>query len=41
MTQVTQRLERAGLRVDAVLGGYREQEWHPEAEVWVILARRR
>ena len=39
--QVTQRLERAGLRVDAVLGGYREQEWHPEAEVWVILARRR
>lgn len=39
--QVTRRLERAGFSVDAVLGDYRGQEWSPEADVWVIIARRR
>ena len=39
--QVSRRLERAGFSVDAVLGDYRGQEWSPEAEVWVIVARRR
>ncbi len=39
--QVARRLEQAGFSVDAVLGDYRGQEWSPEAEVWVIVARRR
>ena len=39
--EVARRLERAGFRVDVVLGDYRGREWSPEADVWVILARRR
>ena len=38
--QVAERLERAGFRVDAVLGDYAGEEWSPDAEVWIIIARR-
>ena len=38
--QVAERLERAGFRVDAVLGDYAGEEWSPAADVWVIIARR-
>ncbi len=38
--RMVDRLERAGFTVDAVLGDYRGAEWSPDAEVWVIIARR-
>ena len=38
--QVAARLEQAGFRIDAVLGDYAGAEWSPDAEVWVIIARR-
>jgi SAM-dependent methyltransferase len=38
--QVRRRLERAGFRVDAVLGDYRGAAWDERADVWVVLARR-
>ena len=41
VAELSQRLERGGFRVDAVLGDYRGREWSPDADVWVILARRR
>ena len=39
--QMTRRLERAGFRVDAVLGDYNGAAWHRDADVWVILATKR
>jgi SAM-dependent methyltransferase len=41
MAEVLARLDQAGFRVDDVQGGYRGEVWHPEAETWVILARKR
>jgi SAM-dependent methyltransferase len=38
--QMCGRLEKAGFRVDSVLGDYRNREWTPDADVWVILARK-
>jgi SAM-dependent methyltransferase len=38
--QMTRRLERAGLRVTAVLGDYDGRPWDARADVWVILAER-
>ena len=38
--QMVVRLEGAGFAVDAVLGDYRGAAWSPDAEVWVIVARR-
>jgi ubiquinone/menaquinone biosynthesis C-methylase UbiE len=38
--QMTRRLERAGFRVDAVLGDYDGKPWDSRADVWVILARK-
>ena len=38
--QMAERLERAGFRVDAVLGDYAGEEWSPDAQVWIIIARR-
>ena len=40
MHQVRRRLERAGFRVDAVLGDYRGAAWDERADVWIVLARR-
>ena len=34
-------LERAGFRVDTVLGDYQGGPWDERADVWVILASRR
>jgi ubiquinone/menaquinone biosynthesis C-methylase UbiE len=36
--QMRRRLEAAGFRVRAVLGDYHGGPWHPNADVWVILA---
>jgi SAM-dependent methyltransferase len=41
LPQVRRRLERAGFRVDAVLGDYRGAPWDARADVWVVMARRR
>ena len=40
VAQVSSRLERSGFRIDCVLGDYRWRTWSPEADVWVIVARR-
>jgi hypothetical protein len=39
--EMVDRLESAGFAVDAVLGGYRQEAWSPDAEIWVVIARRR
>ena len=39
--QMTQRLERAGFRVEVVFGDYAGARWNPEADVWLILATKR
>jgi SAM-dependent methyltransferase len=38
--QMRRRLEAAGFRVNAVLGDYHGGPWHPDADVWVMLASR-
>jgi ubiquinone/menaquinone biosynthesis C-methylase UbiE len=38
--QMTSRLERAGLRVRALLGDYNGKPWDPRADVWLILAEK-
>ncbi|MEE3203659.1 MAG: hypothetical protein VX262_10250, partial [Acidobacteriota bacterium] len=38
--EVIRRLERVGFRVDAVLGDYQGDDWSPDAEIWVIIAKR-
>ena len=38
--QITNRLERVGFCVDAVLGDYQGAVWDPRADVWLILATR-
>jgi len=40
MARMQARLERAGFRVEAVYGSYAGDPWHPEADVWLVLARR-
>ncbi len=37
--QMTQRLERAGFALHAVLGDYRGRAWDQRSDVWIILAR--
>jgi ubiquinone/menaquinone biosynthesis C-methylase UbiE len=39
--QMTRQLERAGFRVDSVLGDYRGRPWDDRADVWIILAKKR
>ncbi|MEO6222190.1 MAG: class I SAM-dependent methyltransferase [Vicinamibacterales bacterium] len=41
LEQTLARVERAGFRVDQVCGSYEGDPWHPGADVWVVLARRR
>ena len=41
VAQMTRRLDRAGLVVDAVMGDYRGGPWEPRAEVWIVLATKR
>jgi hypothetical protein len=38
--QMATRLERAGFRIDAVLGDYQGGPWDDRADVWIILARK-
>ncbi|MCC7010882.1 MAG: class I SAM-dependent methyltransferase [Acidobacteria bacterium] len=38
--QIAARLSAAGFRVEAVLGDYRGRAWTPDAEAWVILAKK-
>ncbi len=37
---LTRRLERAGFRVDAILGDYDGRPWDPSASTWLLLARK-
>jgi ubiquinone/menaquinone biosynthesis C-methylase UbiE len=39
--QMTGQRERAGFRVDAVLGDYRGRAWDDRADVWIIMAKKR
>lgn len=39
--QMSARLERAGFRIDVVLGDYQGGPWDARADVWVILATKR
>ena len=39
--QMTHRLERAGFRVETILGDYRGGPWDARAEVWIVLATKR
>ena len=39
--EVARRLEDTGFTVDAVLGDYRGEAWSSEADVWVVIARRK
>ncbi len=38
--EVARRLERVGFRVDAILGDYNGDDWSPNADIWVIIAKR-
>jgi len=38
MRRMLTRIERAGFRIDAVLGDYRGRDWDERADVWLILA---
>jgi ubiquinone/menaquinone biosynthesis C-methylase UbiE len=38
--QMRRRLEKAGFRIQAVLGDYRGGPWHPDADVWIMLTSR-
>jgi ubiquinone/menaquinone biosynthesis C-methylase UbiE len=40
IAQLSTRLERAGFRVDAVLGDYRGRPWDERADVWILLAKK-
>lgn len=37
---MTRRLEKAGFRIEAVVGDYRGGPWDERADVWIVLARR-
>ena len=39
--QMSSQLERAGFRVDTVLGDYRGRPWDERADVWIIMAKKR
>jgi ubiquinone/menaquinone biosynthesis C-methylase UbiE len=39
--QMARRVERAGFRIDAVLGDYQGGPWDDRADVWIILARKK
>ena len=41
MDETLKRIERAGFRVDRVCGSYEGGAWHPGADAWLVLARRR
>lgn len=38
--QMTRRLKTAGFQIEAVMGDYDGGPWHPQADAWIIVARR-
>jgi SAM-dependent methyltransferase len=38
---VVRRVERLGFTVESVLGDYRGTAWHDQADVWVVVARKK
>ena len=40
MDQLLSRLEAAGLKIDSTAGSYRGAVWHPQADVWLVTAKR-
>jgi ubiquinone/menaquinone biosynthesis C-methylase UbiE len=40
ISQMSTRLEKAGFRVETVLGDYRGRPWDARADVWIILAKK-
>jgi len=40
MTDTIARIERAGFRIESILGDYRGGPWDVRADVWVVLARK-
>jgi ubiquinone/menaquinone biosynthesis C-methylase UbiE len=38
--EMSRQLERAGFRVEAILGDYQGRAWDERADVWIILAKR-
>ena len=40
VSAMAKQLERAGFRVESVLGDYRGGAWHERADVWIILAKK-
>jgi hypothetical protein len=40
MPQMVGRLRRVGFRLERLAGDYVGGSWHPEAETWLVLARR-
>ena len=40
MTSMRRRIERAGFRIEAVLGDYRGRPWDARAETWLIIGRK-
>ena len=40
MPQMTKQLERAGFRVESLLGDYHGRAWNEQADVWIILAKK-
>ena len=38
--QMSRRLKTAGFQIEAVLGDYDGGPWHPQADAWIIVARR-
>lgn len=39
--QMTRQLERAGFRVDTVLGDYQGRPWDERADVWIMMAKKK
>jgi SAM-dependent methyltransferase len=39
--QMVRRVERAGFRIEAILGDYEGRPWDPRAEVWVMIAKKK
>jgi SAM-dependent methyltransferase len=41
LKSVVARLERRGFVIESLLGDYRGSAWHPDADVWIVIARKK
>jgi hypothetical protein len=41
LKSVVARLEHRGFVIESVLGDYRGAAWHPDADVWIVVARKK